>query len=86
MHNLSLYIPKLEDLWYEEKLQSNPDTMSYNASYDTSYYGYFYDTGCIYFSETRWEEIFNKRINENRYECRVLIDSSIEEKDIQKNH
>lgn len=67
MHNLSIYIPKLEDLWYEEKLQSDPDTMNYNAGYDVSYYGYHYDTGCIDFPESRWEEVFNKRINENRF-------------------
>ena len=33
---LSLYIPKLEDYWYEEKLQSDSKTMSYNAGYDVS--------------------------------------------------
>lgn len=47
---LELYIPRLEDLWYEEKLQSDPDTMSYNAGYDVSYYRNHYDTGCIDFS------------------------------------
>lgn len=46
---LELYIPRLEDLQYEEKLQSDPDTMSYNAGYDVSYYRYHYDTGCIDF-------------------------------------
>ena len=65
--NISLYIPKLEDYWYEEKLQSDPLTMSYNAGYDVSYYGYHYDTGCIDFPKDRWEETFKKRINENKY-------------------
>lgn len=64
---LELYIPKLEDLWYEQKLQSDPDTMSYNAGYDVFYYGYHYDTGCIDFPKDRWEEVYNKRINENRF-------------------
>lgn len=64
---LELYIPKLEDLWYEEKLQNDPDTMSYNAGYDVFYYGYHYDTGCIDFPKDRWEEVYNKRINENRF-------------------
>lgn len=67
LKKLSLYIPKLEDYWYEEKLQSDPDTMSYNAGYDVSYYGYHYETGCIDFPESKWGETFNKRKNENRF-------------------
>ena len=41
--------------------------MSYNAGYDVSYYGYHYDTGCIDFPKERWQALYNKRINENRY-------------------
>lgn len=67
MKNLFLYIPKLEDYWYEEKIQSDPLSMDYNAGYDVSYYGYHYDTGCIDFPKEKWEEVFNKRKNENRY-------------------
>lgn len=67
MKNISLYIPKLEDYWYEQQVQSDPSSMSYNAGYDVSYCGYHYDTGCIDFPKERWEESFNKRINENRY-------------------
>lgn len=67
MKNLSLYVPNIEDYWYEQKLQSEPSTMSYNAGYDVSYYGYHYDTGCIDFPNERWEEVYNKRIKENRY-------------------
>ncbi|MBR2603541.1 MAG: GNAT family N-acetyltransferase [Bacilli bacterium] len=67
MKNISLYIPKLEDYWYEEKLQSDPETMSYNAGWDVSYYGYHKDTGCIDFPKEKWEETYNKRINENKY-------------------
>lgn len=64
---LSLYIPELEDYWYEEKIQNDPSTMSYNAGYDVSYYGYHYDTGCIDFPKEKWEEVYNKRKNENRF-------------------
>ena len=67
MKNISLYIPKLEDYWYEQKVQSDPLSMSYNAGYDVSYYGYHYDTGCIDFPKERWEDTYNRRINENRY-------------------
>lgn len=64
---ISLYKPKVEDYWYEQKLQSDPITMSYNAGYNVSYYGYHYETGCIDFEEERWQESFEKRIKEKRY-------------------
>lgn len=67
MKNITLYIPKLEDYWYEQKVESDPLSMSYNAGYDVSYYGYHYDTGCIDFPKERWKETFDKRIKENRY-------------------
>lgn len=67
MKNISLYIPNLEDYWYEEKVLSDSLSMSYNSGYDVSYYGYHYDTGCIDFPEKRWKETFDKRIKENRY-------------------
>ncbi|MBP3841582.1 MAG: GNAT family N-acetyltransferase [Bacilli bacterium] len=67
MKNICLYIPELKDYWYEAKIQSDPQSMSYNAGYDVSYYGYHYDTGCIDFPEDKWEESYNKRINDNKY-------------------
>ena len=57
MKNISLYIPKIEDYWYEEKIQSDPLSMNYNAGQDVSYYGYHYDTGCIDFPKEKWEEL-----------------------------
>ena len=30
MEKLELYIPKLEDLWFYQKMMSDPETMSYN--------------------------------------------------------
>lgn len=67
MNNISLYIPKLEDYWYEEKILSDSYSMSYNAGYDVSYYGYHYDTGCIDFPQSKWKEKYDKRINNNMY-------------------
>ena len=67
MKNICLYTPKLKDYWYEAKIQSDPQSMSYNAGYDVSYYGYHYDTGCIDFPENKWEETYNKRINDSKY-------------------
>ena len=67
MKNICLYVPKLEDYWYEEKLLSDASTMSYNAGYNVSYFGYHYDTGCIDFPKDKWEEAFEKRKNDNYY-------------------
>ncbi len=43
--NISLWEPTLEEYWYEQKLQSDPNTMDYNAGYDVGYEGYHYDNG-----------------------------------------
>lgn len=67
MNNICLYVPNLEDYWYEEKIKSDSLTMSYNAGYKVSYYGYHYDTGCIDFPVDKWNDAFNKRKEENRY-------------------
>lgn len=64
---LKIYIPKKEDYWYEQKLQNDPKTMNYNAGYDVSYFGYHYDTGCIDFPEEKWEDTYNRRLNENKF-------------------
>ena len=67
MKNISLYIPSVDDYWYEEKIQSDPLTMSYNAGWDVSYDGYHYDTGCIDFPKDKWKSMFEKRKDKNRY-------------------
>ena len=76
--SLKIYIPRLEDYWYEQKLQSDPNTMSYNAGWDVSYDGYHYDTGCIDFPKSKWEDTFNKRNNENKFFA-YLKDTNINE-------
>ena len=40
MEQLELYVPKLEDLWFYQKMMSDPETMSYNAGWDVDYDGY----------------------------------------------
>ena len=42
---LNLYKPKLEDLWFKEKLMNDPDTMSYNHAWG----------GTIPFPREKWE-------------------------------
>lgn len=51
---VALYFPKLEELWFYQKMLSDPETMSYNANWDVSYPGYHRDTGCIDFPEEEW--------------------------------
>ena len=67
MKNISLYVPNIEDYWYEQKVQSDPLSMSYNAGYDVSYTGYHYDTGCIDFPKSRWKEVYDKRMEQSKY-------------------
>ena len=67
MKNIELVIPKLSEYSYEQRLEKDPNTMSYNAGYDVSYYGYDYDTGCIDFPSWRWKEVYQRRKNEDRY-------------------
>ena len=47
MEKLELYIPKPEDLWFYQKMMSDPATMAYNAGWDMDFDGYHKDTGCI---------------------------------------
>ena len=67
MKNIVLIEPKLEEYYYEQKLLSDKDTMSYNAGYDVFYNGYHYNTGCIDFDKDKWLEKYNKRKDKNTF-------------------
>lgn len=47
---IQLYKPKLEDLWFKERMLSDPDTMAYNNAWG----------GTIPFPEERWEPWFRE--------------------------
>lgn len=53
---LFLHVPALEELWYRERLMSDPDTMSYNKGYDLPFEGYDRETGCIAFPRETWAD------------------------------
>ena len=53
---LELHIPLVEDMWFAQALQEDPDTMSYNAGWDVSYEGYHSGTGCIDLPPDKWQE------------------------------
>jgi len=76
MDNITLYIPKLTDYWYEEKLLADPETMNYNAGYDVTYEGYHYDTGCIDYSKCKWLASFEKRQKENIFYAYLKVDDT----------
>lgn len=47
IEQLELYIPTMEDLWFYQKMMSDPETMAYNAGWNVAYDGYHRDTGCV---------------------------------------
>lgn len=56
MRMLELYIQNPKDLWFQEKLLSDSDTMFYNRDWDVIYEGYHGDTGCVDFPKSQWAE------------------------------
>lgn len=63
MNNLSLHIPKYEELSYRENLLSQKETMSYNASYNLDNRYYHKDTGCLDFPKKEWESWYKRWVN-----------------------
>lgn len=56
---LTLYVPKLDELWYRQALEADPATMSYNMGYDLDFAGYHRDTGCIDFPKDQWAKWYD---------------------------
>lgn len=52
---IHFHVPELGELWYMQKLLSDPDTMSYNKGLDMDFEWYDRETGCIDFPEECWE-------------------------------
>ena len=59
---LRLHTPAFEELWYRQRMMSDPATMSYNAGYDLGFDGYHSDTGCIDFPQERWQGWYERFI------------------------
>ncbi len=53
---IRLHVPALQELWYRERLMSDPATMSYNRGYDLPFEGYDPQTGCLLFPRTQWSD------------------------------
>lgn len=61
MKNLSLIIPKKEDLWLKKEIKEDPKTMDYNAGYDLSFAGYNREDGTIQTDLKELEDIWSKK-------------------------
>ncbi len=59
---VELYIPKIEELWFAQKMLADPNTMSYNANWDVTYDGYHRETGCIDFPESEWADWYSHMV------------------------
>ncbi len=59
---LELHVPAFDELWYRQRMMSDPATMNYNAGYNLGFDGYHNDTGCIDFPEERWQNWYNRFI------------------------
>ena len=75
MKSVSLYVPKIEDLWFRQLVMSDPQSMSYNAGYDVSYDGYHYDTGCIDFPKSNWESWHKEKIENGKIFFAYIVDN-----------
>lgn len=73
---VTLYVPKLEDLWFRQECMADPETMSYNAGYDVCTYDYHYDTGCIDFFEENHKSWFDKKMSNPNFYYAYILDKN----------
>ncbi|MDO5018167.1 MAG: GNAT family N-acetyltransferase [Lagierella massiliensis] len=57
MNDLLLYIPKIDDLYFYQKMLADSETMAYNASW-------FPPDGCIDFPKNKWKNWYYKWVNQ----------------------
>lgn len=65
---LVLHVPTIDELWYRERIMSDPATMAYNAGYDMGFDEYHNDTGCIDFPKEDWKDWYEYFVG-NEPEC-----------------
>lgn len=59
--NISLIVPKIEDLWFKKQIKEDPNTMDYNAGYDLTFNGYNRETGTIKTDIKELEQVWAKK-------------------------
>lgn len=62
-NRLYLHIPSYEELYYRQKILSQPDTMSYNKGYELGFANYNNETGCIDFRNEFWSNWHSRWIS-----------------------
>lgn len=67
MKEIELVTPSIDELWFRQKILSDPETMSYNAGYKPIYEGYHYDSGCIDFPKEKWKIWQTEKMNKMLY-------------------
>lgn len=72
--NIKLYIPKLKDLWFRQQVMEDDKSMEYNAGYKVNFQGYHYDTGCIDFPESKWNEWITNLKNDPNFFYAYILD------------
>ena len=60
---IGLYVPRLSELGFRQRLLSDPATMRYNKGYGLSFPGYHNDTGCIDFPREDWDGWYARWVN-----------------------
>lgn len=63
LEEIYLHTPKISELWYRQKLLSDPDTMSFNRNSILSNVIYNYKIGCIDFPKENWKNWFDYWVN-----------------------
>lgn len=76
--NVQLHRPSVDELWFRQQCMSDPETMSYNAGYDVSYAGYHYDTGCIDFDKSTWQDWFETKSKNKNFYYAYIYDKDID--------
>lgn len=61
MTNLTLVVPRKEDLWFKKAIKEDPNTMDYNAGYDLTFNGYNRENGTIKTDIKELEDVWSKR-------------------------
>ena len=70
---ISLYVPKIEDLWFRKQLLSDEKTMFFNAGYEINSNFYDNNTGCFDFSEETWQEWYERKVlSQNSFYAYIL--------------
>lgn len=64
MSQITLYVPKMDELWFRKQLLEDPETMSYNKGYELASPHYHKENGCIDFPKESWAAWAKRFLNQ----------------------